>query len=295
VVALFRDNPHLALRVLGEIFDVHLPTHAAIRVANASLDQMLPIEFRADLVLEVLDDRGEFVLAIVLESQREIKERKKYSWPVYVAVCRAERECPTILMVVAVDEDVAAWAARSIDLGFGKGDIKPVVLGPETIPEITDKQVAREEVALALLSGMAHGNRTNGELVIRATFEGIKLLDRELAMVYFQILWNVLRGPMQQALMGLVMEQRVDRGLDSFFDEVVNVARRVILIDAEAKGRREGEVKTVREKILRVADRRGLVLSDEQQAWIRDCNDRVTLDRWFDNVVDAKTADELFR
>ena len=65
--------------------------------------------------------------------------------------------------------------------------------------------------------------------------------------------------------------------------------------DGEVKGEVKGKIDTLREKILRGAQRRGLVVSDEQQAHIHACNDLVTLDRWFDNVFDAKTADDLFR
>jgi len=287
VVSLFRDKPELALRFLGDICHVEVPAYATIRVADTALDQLVPTEFRADLVLDVLDERGKFVSAIVLEVQREIKERKKYTWPVYVATSRAERECPAILMVVAVDEDVAAWAQRSIDLGFDKGNIDPVVLGPQTIPEITDKHVACTEVELALLSGMAHGNGTNSEPVLRAALAGIDTLDQEHAMVYYQILWNVLREPMRKALWRLVMENRTEQPFPPYAKGFVEYGFR----DGEVKG----EVKAVREKILRLAQRRGLLLSDEQQARIQTCDNLVTLDRWFDNVVDAKTADDLFR
>lgn len=153
VVVLFRDNPSLALRVLEDIFLVAIPAHAAIRVADTSLNQLVPVEFRADLVLEVLDADGKFVMAIVLESQREIDGRKKYTWPVYATVSRAERECAAILMVVAVDEAVAAWAEQTIDIGASKCTLTPVVFGPRTIPEITDERAARQDVELALLSG----------------------------------------------------------------------------------------------------------------------------------------------
>jgi hypothetical protein len=295
VVALFRDNPPLALRVLEDMLHVPLPAHAAIRVADTSLDQMLPIEFRADLVLEVLDAENRFVLAIVLESQREIKNRKKYSWPVYVTVSRAERECPAILMVIAVDEEVAGWAEQHIDLGVAQGTVKPVVLGPRTIPEITDEQAARQDAEVALLSGMAHGNGTNGAAVIQATLAGIKTLDREAAMVYFQVLWNVLRKPMQAALMRLVMEQRSTQREFPFVKEIGKYIGESYFREGEAKGYRDGEVKATREKILRAAQRRGLVLSDEQQERIRGCEDRQTLDGWFDNVLDAMSGDEVFR
>jgi hypothetical protein len=282
IVELFRDNPNLALRVIEEIFHIPVPAHAGVRVANALLDQMLPIEFRADLVLEVLDVDGRCVLAIVFESQIEIKERKKYTWVVYMAVSRAERECPAIVMVAAVDADVAAWASQPIDLGLGLGTLEPLVLGRETLPRIVDEQKAREDVELAVLSGMTHGNGTNGEEVLRASAAAILTLDREHAEVYFQIIWNVLRGPMRQALERLIMENRAVEGEPKEWD-LVRILRAKI------------EIEALRENVLRLVARRRLVLTDEQHARIGTCVDRATLDRWFDNAIDAKTADELFR
>ena len=301
VVRLFRDNPSLAPRVIEDIFRMPLPAHATIRVADCALDQMLPIEFRADLVLEVLNDEGACVLAIVLESQREITARKKYSWPVYVTVSRAERECEAVILVVAVDAEVAAWAAKPIDVGFGLCKVETLVLGPSTLPQITDERTARENMELAVLSGMAHGNGTNGEEVLRAAVRAIVTLDAEHGAVYFQIIWNVLREPMQRALERLAMEnQHVDGGQKEW--DLVRIFRSAGFHDGEAKGFHDGEakgelkgeLKARRANLLRGAKRRGLVLTEEQQQRILACDDHAMLERWFDNVFDAKTADELF-
>jgi hypothetical protein len=43
-----------------------------------SSDQLIPIEFRADLVLELRDWSGAVVLAIVLEVQRDKDPDKKF-------------------------------------------------------------------------------------------------------------------------------------------------------------------------------------------------------------------------
>jgi hypothetical protein len=110
------------------------------------------------------------------------------------------------------------------------------------------------------------------------------------------ILWNVLREPMQRALMGLVMENGTENE-----QELPPDVQYWMECDAaksfragEIKGEANGEIKAVRESIFRLAECRGLLLSDEQQAQLRACNDRVTLDRWFDNVFDATSADDLF-
>ncbi|HZF51660.1 MAG TPA: hypothetical protein VE093_23560 [Polyangiaceae bacterium] len=56
---------------------------------------------------------GVLVLAIVLEVQRDKDPDKEYSWLVYVTVVRAKKRCPTVVLVVAPDADVATWARRA--------------------------------------------------------------------------------------------------------------------------------------------------------------------------------------
>lgn len=85
LVELFRDNPSLAPHLVEQLFSIELPRYATVAVVEAALDQLVPVEFRADLVLELRDDKGTLVLAIVLELQRDKDPRKKRTWPVYLA------------------------------------------------------------------------------------------------------------------------------------------------------------------------------------------------------------------
>jgi hypothetical protein len=293
VVELFRDKPELGPYLLERIFHLPVPAHTQVRIADSSLGQLLPIEFRADLVLELLDEGGGCVLAIVLESQREVAARKRFSWPVYVAVSRAERECESVVMVVAVDADVATWAAQRIDLGLGVSTVGPLVLGPRVLPEMTDEEEARADKELAVLSAMAHGNGPKGMAVVLAALRALGDLDAEHATVYFHIIWNMLREPMQRALEALVVQQqaRKEIKLPPFIQVLVDKG----FHDGERKGEVKGEVRTLREKIFHFVERRGLALTIDQDARIRGCNDRALLDRWLDNVLDASNGDDVFR
>ena len=123
LVEMFRENPELAPHFLALLFQVDVPPHTSVVVVESSLDQLIPVEFRADLVLELRDAKGALVLAIVLEVQREKDPDKEYSWPVYVAVLRAKKRCPTVVLVVAPDADVAAWAAQPIDRPGARGGV----------------------------------------------------------------------------------------------------------------------------------------------------------------------------
>jgi hypothetical protein len=75
---MFRENPALAPHLLSMLFGIDVPTHSSVRVADTAFDQLVPLEFRADLVLELRDQASAVVLALVLESQREIDVRKTF-------------------------------------------------------------------------------------------------------------------------------------------------------------------------------------------------------------------------
>jgi hypothetical protein len=193
LVEMFREKPDLAPHLLTTLFGIDIPPYATVGVVESSLDQMVPVEFRADLVLELRDAHGSLVLAIVLEVQRDEDPDKSYSWPVYVTVVRAKKRGPTIVLVVAPDAAVATWAAQPIDLGLGLGTIRPIVLGPASVPEVTDPVAAESETELAILSALAHGNGPKGLAVVQAALGALGRLDHEHAAVYFQIIYDVLR------------------------------------------------------------------------------------------------------
>ena len=288
IVEMFRENPELAPHFLAILFHMDIPPHTTATVVESSLDQLIPVEFRADLVLELRDANDALVLAIVLEVQRDKDPNKKYSWPVYVTVVRAKNRCDTIVLVIATDADVAAWAAERIDLGLGLGHVQPLVLGPAVVPEITDLAEAEKEVQLAVLSAVAHGNGPQGEAVVKAAFRALERLDPEHAMVYFQIIYDALREPMQRALEALAMERQTEdkANYPPFVQKIFE------------RGIREGELKgkleEKREVLLRLLGWAGLTLTEEERSRVHACEDGATLDRWRDNFLGgAKTASDV--
>jgi hypothetical protein len=49
----------------------------------------------------------------------------------------------------------AAWASRAIDLGHPGMTLKPIVLGPEQIPQVVEPEEAIRTPELAVLSALA--------------------------------------------------------------------------------------------------------------------------------------------
>jgi hypothetical protein len=299
LIEMFRENPDLAPHLLATLFGMAIPPYVTVGVVESSLDQMIPVEFRADLVLELRDAQGALVLAIILEVQRDQDPDKGYAWPVYVTVVRAKKRCPAVVLVVAPDAAVATWAAQAIDLGLGRGTLRPVVLGPAVVPEVTDPVVAEQEMELAVLSAVAHGNGPKGLAVVQAALGALGRLDHEHAAVYFQIIYNALREPMRQALEALVMERQTE-GKATFPPFAQKIFERGKLDglqeglrEGKLDGLREGKLDGLRDALLRLVTRAGITLTEDDRARIDTCTDAATLDRWIENVLGAKVAADV--
>lgn len=88
LLQLFRNRPELAPELLRDTLCVELPAHTEARIDSAELNEVQPTEYRADLVVLLLD--GVPVHGIVVEVQLAPDERKQYVWPVYVTGCVRE-------------------------------------------------------------------------------------------------------------------------------------------------------------------------------------------------------------
>src|SRR5687768_1113016 len=98
---LFRNQPALAVELIRDVLHADIPRYTEAREISADLTDVQPAEYRADMVIQLLDDAS--VLGIVLEVQLSVDERKQFVWPAYVATLRARLECPVCLLVVTAD------------------------------------------------------------------------------------------------------------------------------------------------------------------------------------------------
>jgi hypothetical protein len=67
LLLLFRNRPELAPELLRDALHVALPAYSEVRLESAELTDVNPAEYRADLVVLLVD--GKPVLGIVLEVQ----------------------------------------------------------------------------------------------------------------------------------------------------------------------------------------------------------------------------------
>jgi hypothetical protein len=150
LVEIFRSNPRLVPQLLHEAFGVRLPAWERVTIVEAALDQIAAIEFRADLVVELAAAVGPPQLSAIVEIQLRKDDDKPFTWPVYMVVDRSRRRCETILVVIAPNPEVAAWARRPIRIG-PDNELRVHVIGPAEIPIVTDLEVRRQSTARTAL------------------------------------------------------------------------------------------------------------------------------------------------
>lgn len=281
-VRLFRDRPQLAPELLQRSLGVVLPPYTQVRTDSADLTELAPTEYRADLVVLLVDD--EPVLGIIVEVQLQTKGEKRFSWPVYVAALRARLRCPVCLLVVTPHVDVARWARAPIELGPGTR-VEPLVLGPDAIPAVDDPVAARKEPELAVLAAMAHGEDADNTAAARIALAALHAcldLDTERSALYADVIRMALGDAARAALEDLMQSPNKYEFQSEF-------ARKYTALGI-AQGKLEGEASA----ILRVLVKRGLVVSAEQRDRILKCTDLAVLETWLDRAVVATTIEQIF-
>lgn len=193
LVELFRNRGELAWELLRGVvaFD-----HDHVVLGSIDLSQVVSTAYQADAVVELHDRDGEVVAVAIVEVQLGRDPGKLYSWPLYVAAARANLGCPAVLLVIAPDPAVAAWAKLPIALGHPGFCLTPVVIGFGDLPRVTDAALAGRVPELAVLSTMAHA-----ELDVATTaVDAVLALPEDRRKLYLDAILAALPPLLRQAL-----------------------------------------------------------------------------------------------
>ena len=202
LLLLFRNRPTLAPELLRDVLGLGLPAWSEARVESAEPTEVVPTEYRADLVVLLLD--GKPIFAIVVEVQLARDEDKRKTWPLYLTSLRSRVGCPTALLVVAPDAAVARWCAQPIELGHPDFMLRPLVAGPDAIPVIQDEQAARRDPELAVLSALAHGQEQVGQTIAQMVMAAVAGLEAERVRLYVDLAMSSLNEAARNALEALM-------------------------------------------------------------------------------------------
>ncbi len=275
IVDLLREESGLDLGTAPEMLDV-----------PATLAELQPAEFRADLVLRSAGaEDGCGPRAWVVEVQLHIDEDKRFTWPLYAAGIRQRLRCPVTLVVLTLDESVARWAATPIALDERGSMTCPVVLGPGRIPAVTDVAAARAQPELAVVSVLAHAHGPRALDVGRALLEACRDLDDVRGRLYTDVVFAFLNDAARRAL-------EVEMQLDNYIYQS-EFARRFVAQGRE-EGREVGRVEALASAVLEVLEARGLEIDQAARVRVVSCTDADQLHAWLKAAVTAASTAALF-
>jgi len=272
LIELFRVRPALAAELLAGVLGVEVPVHEQARADPSDLPDLLPTEYRADAVVVLVHD-GEPVMAVVVEIQLRRDGDKRWSWPVYVATLRARLRCPVELLVVCPDAAIAAWCATPVVLGVSGSKVRPLVVGPELVPVVTDAEQASRMPELTVLSALAHGGDVQRHAVLDALLSALTAVEEQHAFLYLELVFAALPESARQHLEGLMS---TDTG------EELSLLAQWYVSRGEAKA------------VFTVLEARGIAVPDAARERVNGCRDLAQLDTWVRRAATAATIDDLF-
>lgn len=294
---IFQDHPEI-LAPLFEALGMPPPAKADIELVTPDVTELKPLERRVDTVLKVEPSEGDaFLLAV--EAQTRRAPDKGVNWPYYVAYLRAKFGLPVLLVAICRDRSTAAWAAGPFACRVGPWTsqvTRPFVLGPDSVPEITDEAEVARRPALATFSAIVHSESEGIDAILALLARGMRTFDAATAKYWSELLEVGLENtPARETwreLEKMVISYFPGRG--TVFEEAY--------YDGEAKGMAKGmeEGKAVgkaagkAEGVLRVLEVRGLPVSDDVRARVTGCEDLARLDDWLARAVTAERAEDLF-
>lgn len=296
LVQLIRAAPEVIVELirplLGELSA--MPALAVVpQITAAELVNLDLPELRADTVL-VFGDPQRPSLALVVEAQGEIVPRKRRVWPFYVTGFGVRFDCPVMLVVLALDDKVAAWSREAIDFGGGRGFLYPLVIGSHDVPVIVDPQQAMAAPELAVLSVLAHGKRPGAEYVARAALAACERLDTQAGIHYADFVAAFLGAFAKLALRQIMQTETKNPYFSAEFRKMFDDGYVVGEAEGEARGKALGKALGKAQSLLKMFRLRGWTTPADVEARILACQDEAQVDLWIERVLAVGSLDEVF-
>ncbi|MFL4906455.1 hypothetical protein ACJ6WF_25540 [Streptomyces sp. MMS24-I2-30] len=294
---IFQDHPE----VLGQIFEalgLPPPVKADIEPLTPDATEIKPLERRVDTVLKIEPSDGDSFL-IAVEAQTKKAPDKGVNWAYYVSYLHAKYQLPVLLVAVCRNRSTAAWAKGPFECRVGPWETqvtRPFVLGPDTVPRITDESDVARQPALATLSAIVHSESEHIEAILELLARGMRSFDKSTALYWSELLEVGLENTPARALW-----RELEKMVVTFFPGRGTVFEEAYL-DGQAKGYAagvaEGKAAAMAEgkaeSVLRILEVRGLSVSDDVRERISACTDLARLDDWLDRSGTVERAEELF-
>ncbi|WP_049559063.1 hypothetical protein [Nonomuraea sp. SBT364] len=260
--------------MLRSLFNLPLPQGSAARVISPDLSECVPASYHADAALLYGEQEK---LGVITEVQLKRDPAKRWTWPVYLSTMRARDRCKATLVVICPDRSTAVWAAEPIDTGHPGFVLRPLVIGPDNTPVITDVARAVGDIGLAAISAITHNDHPEIHTILATLSKALDDIDPKLAHRYAEYVTVALTGSAQKEMERLMAtETYLYQG---------EYAQSLL-----KRGRAEEGAKMV----LLVLEARGIPVPEQARERISACTDVPTLQTWIKRAALIDTLDDLF-
>lgn len=292
-IELLRHNPLLAAALLHDS-SVAVPKSGTAVMVAADVSSALPAELRADAVIllagpEPRPDAAEASargvggpsgrrprLAVVVESQTAPDAGKRRVWPAYLALTRAQHDCPSVLVVICPSPATGRWARQPIRTGHPGFDLVPLVIDADTVPAADAPGLAAAQPELTLLAALTGAVDLEREAGQRLVLQAIRAanLDEDRLETYT----HLIRVATPEAARSDLEVLMATAFKDEFIDRI------------KAEGRAEGIAAT----LLRLLAARGLEVPAPVRDRVLSCTDLGQLEEWVDKASAASSIEDIF-
>jgi hypothetical protein len=280
---LLRTRPALAADLLGCVRPSLVPSFTEAQLESGDLSEHAPTSYHADALVTL--GKPEPLLGVIIEVQLRPDRRKLLSWPVYLATARRRLCCPTVLLVISPDPDVARWARKPIELGHPGFVLRPLVLGPAEVPVIPHGDAGAVTPELVVVSAVVHGPGPEGAKVFAALLDALATIEPDQANGYIDEVLAVLPEAARDLL-----EAMMTTGTREYRSDF---ARRYVA-QGKAEGKAEGRAEEAKKNIFAVLAARRIAVPDEARARIAECADLDQLEAWVPRAAVIAAIEQLF-
>lgn len=175
----------------------------------------------------------------------------------------------------------ARWAAEPIRFGLPGWSslvVRPMVLGPDQVPVITDEKEAVQDPSLAVLSAITHGRGPRVAAILKPLAGALDTIDPASAALLAQLVTSGLVNSQAKEIWRDLMAP-----VNYFFRHPV--AEQV---------RHETRVEDHIEMTLRILELRGLQVPDSVRVRVQACTDLDQLKIWSERAVRVTDPVDLF-
>ncbi|ROO83489.1 hypothetical protein EDD29_0992 [Actinocorallia herbida] len=184
---LVKENPDLVTHFCAQL-GVKIPDGCAISLGSEDANDLRPVELTRDRTFVFTRPDGKVKFAVCLEVQLRKDGSREWAWPLYHARLRHDLRCPVAFIVITPDPAVANWCAAGFDLGRPGLVFRPLTCGPSGTESISTMEAAKENISLAALTAMDHGDDPANRPLLRNLCTAIDSLpDREKAARYYSL------------------------------------------------------------------------------------------------------------